>query len=74
MLTNSDRKITQDDHAPGGDYYPTSLWKAGETIVVRHMLPLAEPLPEDVRLLVGFYHPTDQTLLAGPLTLEVEGH
>jgi hypothetical protein len=71
LLTAEDRKITQDDHAPGGDYYPTSLWKVGEPVVVRHTLPLAEPLPEDARLLVGFYHPTDLTLLAQPLTLEL---
>jgi hypothetical protein len=71
LLTDGDRKITQDDHAPGGDYYPTSLWKAGETIVVYHTLPLAEPLPDEKRLLVGFYSQSDQALLARPLTLEL---
>jgi hypothetical protein len=69
LLTADDHKITQNDHAPGGDYYPTSLWKAGEQIVVRHSLPLAEPLPENVRLLVGFYQATDLALLDQPLTL-----
>jgi hypothetical protein len=72
LLTAEDRKITQDDHAPGGDYYPTTLWKAGEQIVVRHTLPLAEPLPDDARLLVGFYRAGDLSLLAPPLTLEIE--
>lgn len=72
LLTTTDRKITQDDHAPGGDYYPTSLWKAGEQLVVQHTLPLAEPLPDDARLLVGFYHPDNLALLAQPLTLTLE--
>lgn len=72
LLTAEDRKITQDDHAPGGDFYPTSLWKAGEEIVVRHTLPLAEPLPESVRLLVAFYRPSDLALLAQPITLSLE--
>jgi hypothetical protein len=71
LLTTGDRKITQDDYAPGGDYYPTSLWKEGEQLVVRHTLPLAEPLPETVRLLVGFYRADDQSLLAQPLTLDL---
>jgi hypothetical protein len=74
LLTAGDRKITQDDHAPGGDYYPTSLWKAGEEIVVHHTLPLAEALPADARLLVGFYRPSDLALLAQPLTIPLEGH
>jgi hypothetical protein len=72
LLTSEDRKITQDDHAPGGDYYPTSLWKAGEQLVVRHSLPLAEPLPENARLLVGFYRSRDLALLAQPLALPLE--
>ena len=71
LLTAEDRKITQDDHTPGGDYYPTTLWKVGEQLVVPHTLPLAEPLPQGTRLLVGFYRATDLTLLAPPLTLEI---
>lgn len=72
LLTTTDRKISQDDHAPGGDYYPTSLWKPEEVMAVRHRLPLAEPLPENVRLLAGFYHAGDLTLLAQPLVLSIE--
>jgi hypothetical protein len=72
LLTSGDRKITQDDHAPGGDYYPTSLWKPGERLVVRHSLPLAEPLPEGARLLVGFYRSADGDLLAQPITITLE--
>lgn len=33
-------KLTQDDAAPGGDFYPTSLWKVGENILDRHALRL----------------------------------
>lgn len=71
LLTDEDRKLAQDDHAPGGDYYPTSLWKPGEQLAVRHTLSLTEPLPEEVRLLVGFYRPDNLALLAEPLTLEI---
>jgi hypothetical protein len=69
LLGPGDSKISQDDHAPGGDYYPTSLWKVGEQVIVRHHMPLTEPLPEDVRLLVGFYRPNDLAPLAQPLLL-----
>jgi hypothetical protein len=69
LLDANDNKIAQDDHAPGGDYYPTSLWKVGEQVVVRHHLPLTEPLPENARLLVNLYRPTDLVPLAQPLIL-----
>jgi hypothetical protein len=69
LLDSNDNKIAQDDHAPGGDYYPTSLWKGSEQVVVHHNLPLTEPLPHNARLLVGFYRPTDLTPLAERLIL-----
>jgi hypothetical protein len=69
LLAPDGSKHSQDDHVPGGNFYPTSLWKAGETIVVRHHLPLAGPLPERGRLLVGFYRSSDLSPLAQPLIL-----
>jgi hypothetical protein len=69
LLGPDEHKFAQDDHAPGGDYYPTSLWKVGEAVIVRHPMPLTEPLPEAVRLLVGFYRPHDLAPLAQPLNL-----
>ncbi len=61
-------KVGQDDRRPGGDYYPTSLWKPGEELIDRHTVALA-PGVEPVRLLVGMYAGPEMTLLAPPLTL-----
>jgi hypothetical protein len=59
LLDAIDEKLTQDDRPPGGVYYPTSLWKVGETLVERHLLTL----PADhraVTLLIDLYDPTGQ--------------
>lgn len=63
-------KLGQDDHPAGGDYYPTSLWKVGETLADRHTLALpagAKP----ARLLVGMYQGPDAKLLAPLLQVEL---
>ena len=33
-------KLSQSDHRPGGVFYPTSLWKPGETLADQHTLAL----------------------------------
>jgi uncharacterized membrane protein len=49
-------KIAQSDHQPGGAYYPTSLWKPGETLVDRHTLTLPTDLgPAPHTIIVGIY-------------------
>jgi hypothetical protein len=49
-------KIAQNDHRPGGAYYPTSLWKPGETLVDRHTLVLPADLgPAPYTIIVGMY-------------------
>lgn len=63
LLDGSDSKLAQDDHAPGGVYYPTSLWSPGTTLVVRHRLS-DDSFPADAVLLTGFYRSDDQALLA----------
>jgi len=63
-------KVGQDDHAPGGVYYPTSLWKVGETIIDRHTILLpADAAP--VRMLVGMYAGPEAKLLATPLEVTI---
>ena len=65
-------KVAQDDRPPGGDFYPTSLWKPGEVLLDRHMLTLpagAQP----VRLLAGMYSGPEATLLAPLLEIEIRG-
>ncbi len=56
LLTVEGEKVAQSDHQPGGVYYPSSLWRPGETLLDRHELtipPNAAPGP--YRLLVGLY-------------------
>lgn len=48
-------KVAQSDHRPGGDFYPTTLWQAGEVLRDEHRLPI--PTPGLFRILVGMYHP-----------------
>lgn len=69
LLTAADTKLAQDDHAPGGVYYPTSTWRVGDRLVVRHTLAAPTPLPADSALLIGFYTPNDFAPLADPLRL-----
>jgi hypothetical protein len=56
LLNADDAKISQSDHRPGGVYYPTSLWKPGETLADTHTLSLAADLGRPpYTLLVGLY-------------------
>jgi len=49
-------KIAQSDHRPGGVYYPTSLWKPGETLIDKHTLALPADLgPAPYTIVVGLY-------------------
>ena len=69
LFDSAGEKLAQDDHKPGGAFYPTSLWKPGEVLLDRHTLTLpagAQP----ARMLLGFYDDT-QTLLAPPLELPI---
>jgi hypothetical protein len=63
-------KIDQDDQPPGGDYYPTSLWKPGETLVDSHLLTVpADRSP--VTLLVGMYRGANFSQLAAPVKIKL---
>jgi len=63
-------KLTQNDQQPGGVYYPTSLWKPGETLVDRHQLTWpADRKP--VTLLIGMYVGPEFIQLAPPLKIEL---
>jgi hypothetical protein len=63
-------KLAQDDRRAGGDYYPTTLWKPGETILDRHTLTLP-PAAQPVRLLAGMYGSPATALLAPPIELDI---
>ncbi len=70
LLDAGGSKVAQDDRPPGGDFYPTSLWKPGETLIDRHVLP--PPTGTPARLLVGMYGGPDAALLAPPLEIAIE--
>ena len=70
LFNASGQKVAQDDRPPGGDFYPTSLWKPGETLVDRHLLPTPETPP--ARLLIGMYSAPDARLLAPLLEIDME--
>lgn len=59
LLAADGSLAAQHDNPPNGGYTPTSTWRAGESIVVRHGLVLpAEVAPGPYRLIAGLYDPT----------------
>jgi len=75
-LVNADGdKIAQSDHRPGGAYYPTSLWKPGETLIDKHTLALPADLgPAPYTIVVGLYDNTaDFKHLGEPKQIGIAG-
>jgi len=76
VLDANGDKIAQSDHQAGGIYYPTSLWRPGETLRDRHTLVLPADAPSGpYRLLVGMYRlvggeiiPLGSATLATPIS------
>jgi hypothetical protein len=56
-VVNADGEVIgQSDHKPGGDYYPTGLWKPGELLRDEHTLALGPDLGRPpYRLEAGLY-------------------
>jgi hypothetical protein len=69
LFDDAGEKLGQDDRRPGGDYYPTSLWKGGETLLDHHTIALP-PAASPVRMLVGMYDSTG-ALLAAPIEIDL---
>jgi hypothetical protein len=67
LVDEAGRGITQSDHQPGGDYYPTSLWRPGEVLRDSHVLSIPEgAIPGTYRLVVGMYRHPSLEPLGGP--------
>jgi hypothetical protein len=61
------RGITQSDQQPGGDYYPTSLWRPGEVLRDSHVLTIPQGVTPGVyRLVAGMYRYPSLEPLGGP--------
>ncbi|RIK53915.1 MAG: hypothetical protein DCC57_07625, partial [Chloroflexi bacterium] len=71
LLGAAGTKLAQDDFPPGGDYYPSSLWKPGDLLVVEHTLALDAPLPANATLLLAFYRAADLAALADPVQIPI---
>jgi hypothetical protein len=70
LVDEAGRGITQSDHQPGGDYYPTSLWRPGEVLRDSHVLSIPEDaVPGTYRLVVGMYRHPSLEPLGGPADL-----
>lgn len=56
VVDTAGQPIAQSDHQPGGVYWPSTLWQAGELLRDDHWLTiLPETAPGVYRLLVGLY-------------------
>jgi hypothetical protein len=67
MVDEAGRVIAQSDHQPGGDYYPTSLWRPGEVLRDSHTLAIPpDAAPGVYRLVVGMYLYPSLEALGGP--------
>lgn len=59
-LAGSDQQLVQSDHLVGGEYYPTSHWIPGETLLDRHQITLPpDAAPGPYQLVTGLYERVD---------------
>jgi hypothetical protein len=54
VLANGQR-IAQSDRLPGGDFYPSSQWVAGEVVRDAHVVTLPATTQGEVQLVAGAY-------------------
>jgi hypothetical protein len=58
--------VTQSDHRPGGDFYPSHSWQVGETLRDQHTLNIPANLPSGTyRLLAGMYYQPEPGEIVG---------
>ncbi len=64
------RSIAQSDQRPGREYYPSSLWQPGETLLDVHLLSIPEDTHAGAMTLVaGAYEYPSLAPLGSALTL-----
>jgi hypothetical protein len=70
LLNEEGQSIAQSDHRPGQEYYPSSLWKPGETLLDVHVLSVpSETQTGVVTLQAGAYEYPSLAPLGSALTL-----
>jgi hypothetical protein len=70
LLNDEGQAIAQSDHRPGLDYYPSSLWEPGETLLDVHVLVIpVETQAGVVTLVAGAYEYPSLAPVGSPLTL-----
>ena len=71
LLDERGQAVAQSDHRPGQEYYPSSMWAPGETLLDAHILPIpAETQAGKVRLVAGAYEYPSLVPLGSVLSLE----
>ena len=66
VLNSQGERVAQNDQRPGGDFYPSSAWQAGETLRDRHILTMPADLAPDIyELRAGMYYQPQPGLIAG---------
>ena len=65
------QKVAQaEDHRPGGEYLPSTLWQPGDVIADQFDIALpAELAPGEYTLMAGFYDPATGGRIAEPLAV-----
>ncbi len=57
LINEQEQGITQSDHRPGGEFYPSHYWQVGEVLRDSHTLTIpTDAPPGKYRLRVGWYH------------------
>jgi hypothetical protein len=65
--------FSQSDQMPRQGAYPTTYWRTGELVIDEHWLPVPEPAPTSLQLVLGVYTGERRLLVAvdgGPLEVE----
>jgi len=66
VLNKDGQGITQSDHRPGGDFYPSSHWQSGEVLRDQHPVALPAELAAGLyQLRVGLYYQPEPGVIEG---------
>ncbi len=70
LFDSAGNKVAQDDRPPGGQFYPTSLWKPGDIVRDAHLLPSGS-LPAAAHMQILLYTQPDLNQLAPALEIRL---